>query len=58
MDAFIRADGNRPADLRQSIILASGKRLLDQRDACRLAGRKILLKVMRRPCLVGIHDQF
>ena len=57
MDAFIGADADDPAHLRQRRVFACGKRLLDKRDACSFAGRQVPLQVLKRPCLVGVDDQ-
>ena len=58
MHAFVGADGDRPPDTRQHLVLAGGKRLLDQRHAGRRTGGEILFEIVRRPGLVGIDDQF
>jgi hypothetical protein len=57
--AFVGADRHRPAaDPRQRLILAGWQRLLHQRDAHLGAFGEILLQIVRRPCLVGIDDEF
>ncbi len=58
MHAFVGADRDRPLDARQRLILAGGKRLLDQRHADLGAGSEVLFEIVRRPRLVGVHDQF
>ena len=58
MHAFVGADRERPADARQRLVLAGGKRLLDQRDADLGAFGEVLLEIVRRPGLIGIDDQF
>ncbi len=56
--AFVGTDGKRPLDARQRLILAGGKRLLDQRDAGFRACGEISLETIGCPCLVRIDDEF
>ena len=58
MHALVGADRQRPADVRQRLILAGRQRLLDQRDAGFGAFGEILFEIVRCPGLIGIDDEF
>ena len=49
MGAFIGAHGDRSANARQRFVVACGKGLFDERDACGLAGCEVSLQIMGSP---------
>jgi len=58
MHTLVRANGDRPLDAGQCLIVTGGQRLFDHGDASLRAGREMALQIVLGPGLVGVHDQF